>query len=480
MLVFFVFYPFLRIYLGSFYPFFVDDAYITLRYVNNLIQHDCFCYNINEHVLGITTLAFPYLLSILAFITKFQNLVFLTKAVNIFFECMACFAIYRIYTLVGINSLFSFLFSIALITNGSLLSGSVGGMETAFFAAACFWTVALIDRHPITAAIVSGLSFFIRPEGVILIIGQCLMYLFDKNRRRMIPFLLGLLLIYPLYIWIMFGSFVPESVAIKSMIYSKPFFALNYLFSSVNGIIPVAMIPQILKLLFVYGVAIYGMVRWDQRTYSFYLVIIFLFLFLLLYGLQNPTMWFWYTAPYVSFWSLFFFYGIFKIKGALLPRNDWILVALTVGVIILNINWVFFKKTFLYLYTERIGKYVEAVQKLQLGEGLDSKSSILTHEIGAIGYYSTAFIIDSVGLINPNLAHLGVIEKINGKYFKYGYATPSLIKATRPNFIMIQSHFITDELIKSESFKKEYVFLFEVEGSSIDDRSGNLVVYKRT
>ena len=146
---------------------------------------------------------------------------------------------------------------------------------------------------------------------------------------------------------------------------------------------------------------------------------------------------------------------------------------------LLQLRWTFFTEgTLIDRYTERTAIYEQLSRRLKEQEDLKSDQSILTHEIGALGYYSNAKIVDAVGLINPRLAPLAINQEAEAKH-KYGLATVSLLKATLPDYIVIQANFIPRKTREWNSFSNHYQLLFEEPNSAIDSDSGNVQVYRR-
>ena len=147
-----------------------------------------------------------------------------------------------------------------------------------------------------------------------------------------------------------------------------------------------------------------------------------------------------------------------------------------IALIAINLRWAFLADgTILTRYTDRVAGYAALVETLKTDHGLTPDKSILTHEIGATGYFSNAIIYDAVGLTDPELAPLGLVE-VNGRMGHGRCATKNIAKCN-PDLIIFQDTFFEEGLLESESFQAKYTFLFEVEDTFIPDLTRNRLVY---
>ncbi len=459
-------------------PYLLDDAYITLRYVENALQLGVLEYNPGERVFGITTILYPFLLIPLHALFPFAGLAALVMILNTFLE-FACFlALLHIFKQQGVQRAAAIGIALLVVSNGIFLSASHGGMETPLFCLLLLLAAALAVNHIGAAACCAGLALFTRPEGLLLMgVLFVLNLMHPRGKTAFIaPILAGLL--YMAFFYFGYHSFIPASVEAKRSFPQHAFFSAgSYMFQGMRAFIPLATLPIALRLLVICPIAVYGALKWPKKTPGFALLVAFPLLLWLLYALANPHMWFWYSVPFTVCASVFFFYGLFRIAGVCAHKKRHLAVTAVAVLIALNLRWAFLADgALLARYTSRVAEYHKVVETLEQDHGLTPKLSILTHEIGAIGYYSRATLHDAVGLTNPELAPLGLVEE-EGR-LKHGRCTVRNVARCQADFLLFQDGFFEAGLLESDAFQAQYKFLFEAEGTAIPGLTGNLLIFK--
>lgn len=107
-----------------------DDAYITFRYVENLVAGDGFVYNKGEHVLGTTTPLFTLLLSIVRVLGfKIEHA---SMLVSLMSSGLIAVVLYRFACSLRMGY-FAFAPVLMYILFPRLLVTDTAGMETSFF-----------------------------------------------------------------------------------------------------------------------------------------------------------------------------------------------------------------------------------------------------------------------------------------------------------------------------------------------------------
>lgn len=472
----------LRTYLGMVrFPLLVDDAYITLRYVQNFLVSGDLLYNPGEFIYGITTVLFPLLLIVLGTVTGSTDLVTITHVLNFVFEIGCYVVLVQLFLTQGLRLAAASCLSIMLVSTGLLLTASQGGMETPLFCMCLMLSGTTASRDIRVASAFAGMALFVRPEGILAIGIVALLSLKSQHFKTVWAMSALFGLSYAAFLYVGYGSVVPASVAVKKALPPPEyrFLASTQVFISPISFIPTSKIPYILSLLIVYGVVAYGVATWPRKTKSFFFLVTFPILYWLFYTLGNPHMWFWYNTPYGFFVGTFFVFGIYQLV-MFLPESKRlpVLVALCLVFTGLSVRIAFKQDgSVLALYMDRVNSYRNGILELEADHGLTKDSSILTHEIGAIGYYSGSKIYDAVGLINPQWASMGLTES-EGRT-RYGRCTARLVEQCAPDFILIQENLFEEGLTKDTRFTSNYDFLYPLDNSAIDDRTGNLVIYKR-
>lgn len=467
----------------------IDDAYITLRYVDNATDTGGFYYHANDHIIGVSTIMYPVILMLLKMIAPHVSLavdlVVITMALNITLEYLCVLVLVGFYRTLQVPLLAAIGLALVAVWHPLLLSSSQGGMETPLFVLWLLLALVYVDRSLTAAAFWAGMALLTRPEGSIAMAMVGLLALFrdgyfEINWRRNLPvfaILAGFVTAFLSFYIFGYGTLYPASVEIKHLIEPKAALHAFQTFLRTPGLlIPLGSIPWPIRSIIVLAGVIYGVVRWPKRDRALIFALGVSLLNFSLYSLANPPMWFWYSAPMVTLLGVIFFYGLY----ALVQRRVAIVLVACLVLVGLEIRWVYFTKgTLLDVYTHRVIAYHDIIAKLKKEYGLKDSDSILTHEIGAVGYYSKAHIVDAVGLVNPSLAHLGVVP-FGTPGLGYGRATKSLIDQTHPDYIIFQKNLFAPGVLDSEDFKENYHLLFDVPDTAIDPKSGDVSVYQRT
>jgi len=166
-----------------------DDSFITYRYAANLAEGNGLVYNIGERVQGITTPLWGVLLSVVHWLgLKVETVARLIGLVlDVTVVAIVLWYLRRSDSLVAVIALGLFAIDPYLAKTG------VGGMESSLFLLLSASAVhqACQERWS-SAAVLSALSYFVRPEALILS-GVLLIYAVIKTRRvPIVPVLSGL------------------------------------------------------------------------------------------------------------------------------------------------------------------------------------------------------------------------------------------------------------------------------------------------
>jgi arabinofuranosyltransferase len=229
--------------------FYHDDAYVSLRYVYNLLHGHGLVWNPGERVEGYSNFLMVLLTSLLGWLGV--NLVSASKAIGIgSFAGLCLFAAWYVRRKWFIEEGKSpiWLIPVAfIVTSLPLVIWSVGGLETVLFTALAsmgIWTFVLsLDRgarHAVVAGVLFALAALTRPEGFLLF-GVSLLYgliadggiVRERWRRAVwlvVPFL-ALVVPHLVFQVAYYGDFVPNTWYVKGgMTWDKFARGMNYLF----------------------------------------------------------------------------------------------------------------------------------------------------------------------------------------------------------------------------------------------------------
>ena len=214
----------------------IDDAYITFRYAQNLLNGSGFVYNPGEAVLGTTTPLYALLMAGMGLFFGGSQAPFPTLAllVNAIADGLTCLLLIRLADTLGYRRAGLAAAAVWAIAPWSV-TFSIGGMETSLLillGMATFYFYS-IDR-PVISALCGSLSLLTRPDALLLLIPLIIERIrrsMRSNRSHSSPLPVTIpeigVFVIPLAIWgafatAFFGNPIPLSVAAKSAAYHLP------------------------------------------------------------------------------------------------------------------------------------------------------------------------------------------------------------------------------------------------------------------
>ncbi|MBI3786400.1 MAG: hypothetical protein HY270_23680 [Deltaproteobacteria bacterium] len=471
----------------------LDDALITLRYARSVAAGAGFVFNLGEHVLGTTTPLFTLLLAALQRVTG-ADLLGLAYGT----ACVAHLGSVVVLALAGARCGFPLAGVAAAALSGLapiVLSSVVGCMETS-----CFIFVVLVGLSPLLPlasrwrATAVAAALLTRPEGalvVLLYLGELL-----ALERRVVARRAGLVVLLVLpwvtFATLYFGSPLAQSVHAKweTRFFRPPLLAAEqfwYLLVSlptaapriqIQSLVPVPfgtliasavplgvdlMTRRVLVLLLGAGVLVVsgvGAIGLWRRCAEARPMVLFVIAYIAAFCLARPPMFSWYLAPPQPILMLAFVAGAAILLAAVAGRfAPWLGAALVVLMVGLSV-WQ--SRRFLEAYpaTIRVRGYRAAVESLG-SAGRDPQTRIGAFEVGAVGYYSRATILDHDGLVSPELLGLDVVQ---------------VFERFHPDFYIAYEGAMA-KLLQAPAFSREYDLLASFPEYSY--QGADLVVYRR-
>ena len=479
----------------------IDDAFITFRYARNLVAGSGFVFNPGQHVLGTTTPLYTVLLALLAGLTRTTNYPWLALVVNTLADAATCLLLVALGEALsgrraaGLGA--GLLWAIAPMS----VTFAVGGMETSVFilllvaTATCYVT----GRNR-WAAVAAGLLLLTRPDGLLLVAPLGADFLVRRLRARQFPTAEALLFLATVLPWavfatLYFGSPIPHSVLAKTVAYrvdpvdglvnllqhyGTPFFEDQFL----GRFWPLVGFSLYLALGLFGGLAV---LRRESRAWP---LVLFPWLYFTAYAAARVLIFRWYLAPPLPFYFLLILAGLAKLLGdlarvagarirALARRLDPL--ALPVGLFALlsilawtprpdhgptepapQMAW-----HQLELYYRQVG--------VALGPRLTAGSLVAAGDVGALGYYSNARILDTVGLMSPEAT---AYYPLDPALYTISYAIPPrLILDQKPDYVVFLEVYGRLGLLHDPQFLSAYQ-LFQYIDTDIYGSHG-LLVYQR-
>jgi hypothetical protein len=401
----------------------IDDAYITYRYARNLLDGHGMVYNLGERVLGTTTPLYTILMAAFGSLFGGSSAPFpwISLILNTIADISTCLLLIKLgqhlgHQRAGITA--AALWAIAPMS----VTFAIGGMETSVFVALMTGTFYIYSRDkPVPAAFFASLSLVIRPDSLLFILPLIL----DRIRRILpwpqinpdgMPLSIseGIAFLLPSFCWYLFaalyyGNPFPNSITAKVVAYNLEsqegfvrllqHYATPFLGHLTLGHIWILIGMILFLTLFMIGS--YSAIRTRVTSWA---IFIFPITYFLAFSIVNPLIFRWYLTPPLPIYFLGILLGVDRISKDL--KKGFLFSIFSVGALLLTLNgWTltpdhgpkkpapemaFIKLELLY---EQVGK--------DLKDQIQPDEILAAGDIGALGYFTQAQILDTVGLISP-------------------------------------------------------------------------------
>ncbi len=478
----------------------VDDAYITFRYARNLVAGRGLVYNPGERVLGTTTPLYTFLLAGLALATGSRDFPTLALAVNALAGAASVGLLYGLGERFARHQAPAAAAALLWAVAPYSVSFAVGGMETdltvSLLLAAAYAHVA---GRPRVMAVLSALALLARPDTAILL-GLLWLALIKRVTRNSqpatlhVPWREGLLTLALLAPWLIFGTLafgspLTGSIAAKSVTYrlnpteglvrliqhySNPFFGEALLGHPwhFGGFV----VYLLLSLL--------GGLRAVRRNRSFWPLLAYPYLYLVVFAAANPLIFRWYLSPPLPFYFLLILTGVWVVAGdvAKLIRNSplAILALFTAAALVLTLNaWeqhpdhgpdrpapemAWFKLELLY----------DQAADVVLAHAAPG-DTLCAGDIGVLGYRTDLHVLDTVGLVTPQSRRYYPADP---DIYVINYAIPAdLVLALNPDYIVILEVYGRLGLLPDPRFQSRYRLLEKLEADIYG--SDGMLIFER-
>jgi hypothetical protein len=382
-----------------------DDAYIYLQYGRNIARGEGFSFNAGAPSYGITGPLWALLIAAGAKLNLDPYIV--AKTLDIVFAAFSIIAVLafafvlmrdRIYALVA-AWIFSF--------DAWFLRWSGSGMESSIGVLLVMLTLwYAYKKEYITSALVAGLLTLVRPEGMFLFVAvlvDCIVN--GKERTAVIRTVLASFLLYSvvvgswlLYSWMQFGAIVPN------IFLTKPTDG-NSLWNSILSNLRIIGATQCLMALFLIAGVIVAVRRSEWRTLredGFPLIWVLLVpLFYVVINVQVVSRYLLLILPVVVVYGI---WGIKRLEIASLvsPQRGLQILLLVAGLSLGQNQFIYRMWVVPHMETFELGAE-ECLKPIAywLRSNSAPGSSVLTPDIGMLGYISERTIYDMAGLVTP-------------------------------------------------------------------------------
>jgi len=455
----------------------IDDAYITFRYARNALEGLGLVYNPGEAVLGSTTPLYALLMAGLGLTSGGPHAPFPTLAwiANALADGISCWLLIRLASSFGERRAGIVTAAVWAIAPMSI-TFAIGGMETSVFVALMLGTLYLYSvERPVAAAFCGGLSLLARPDAV-LFLGLLALERFRRSlpSSRLNPLPLRITLKetlafgLPVAAWaafaiIVYGSPIPQSILAKATAYHLPpeaglirliqHYGTPFLEHLVFGTWWIAVGILLYPILF--GLGALAVLHRRPGTWPIFL---FPWVYLIAYSAANPLIFRWYLTPPLPIYFLGIFLGAERV-GRDIRRPNLPVALLAAAALILTLNgWTLRPDhgptqpapRMAYIQLELLYERVANDLRDQTNPG----QVLAAGDVGTLGYFTDARILDTVGLVTPISSTYYPLPESE---YVINYAMPAaLITDTRPDWLVLLEVYGRNTLLQDPTFLRSY------------------------
>lgn len=466
----------------------IDDAFITFRYSRNIVEGQGFVYNPGVHTLGTTTPLFALTMAGISAVTGGQDFPTYALVVSAIADSLTAVLLYGIARRAIENEYIAALPGVLWALSPMSVTFAIGGMETSLN---ILWMIAatwlyVTKRSPVALGVCAALGLLTRVDAGFWIAPLFLFQLGEtwlSNRGapllQRIPWRTWTAAALVLLPWIIFslayfGTPIPNSVTAKRyaylidpgsalialiQTYSTPFFEFDT-FGPLG-----AMVGAVVYL----ALSLFALAFAARKQSRLIPLLVYPWLYLMIFAVLNPLIFRWYKAPPMPALMLGIVVGVWSLLHRSLPRLAPVLVGLVGAVwIFTSVNgWVLHPDHGQDRPAPRMAWNALELLYQQMGEhlrddlGVTAQTRIASGDIGAVGYFSRATIVDTVGLVTPELTRYYPVDRALITSDQNYAIPPQLIYDTQPDYLVTMEGFVRAGLAQQDRFHAEYELITE-------------------
>jgi hypothetical protein len=468
----------------------VDDSYITFRYSRHLVEGNGFVYNVGERVLGTTTPLYALLMAAISRLTGREDYPWYALTVNAAADAGTCVLLFLILRRATGSRWAGALIGGMWAVSPMSVTFAIGGMETSV---AILWMVAAHEAYlrgrAVWVGVLAALGLLTRIDALIWIGPLFALQALEgspfarlifrparggsQGRAWRLPWRTWGTFVLVLAPWLAFstlyfGSPVPQTVAAKASVYVlQPGSAASFMLGRMatpfsewdtfggGGAVVSFAVYTALSLLGVWVVL--------RRVPHLLPFVAYPFLYFAAFAIANPLIFRWYLAPPIPPLMVVIMLGVWAFLGRAPRLQPVILSALAVVWGFTSINaWTLRPdhgpdRPAPRMAWHQIELYYEQMARALVDQyGVGPQTVIAAGDIGAVGYFTRAQIIDSIGLVTPAAMRYYPIPAemvVGGQNFA---VAPGLILDTKPDFLVVMEAHVRLGLEQDADFKRLY------------------------
>lgn len=459
----------------------IDDSFITFRYARNILEGNGFVYNPGERVLGTTTPLYTLSMVALGALSGGSDVPFpwLALGLNAIADALTCLLLWRLGSRLGLR--YAGLFAAAAWALAPFsVTFAIGGLETSLYVLLLTATAsAYLEQRRTAAALLAALAVLTRPDALILV-GPLVVDRLWRALRRDEPLQTAELaaLFLPVLAWVTFatlyfGSPIPHSVSAKTAAYQLPpkaglvrllqhyatLFHQHYFLGGAG--IAVGLVG--FTFLEIIG-AVYAWKRAPRlRAWLLYPL-----LYLGVFAAASPLIFRWYLTPPLPALFLLVLAGAERLLGGLLRESctairwrQWTALLLALPLLSLANAWALQPDhgperpapEMAYIQLELL--YRQAADRV--APQLQPGDVLAAGDVGVLGYYTGAHILDTVGLNSPQTLKYYPLPP---EAYAINYAISiDLILDEQPDWLVMLEVYGRNTLLQDARFLEAYTLV---------------------
>ncbi len=469
----------------------IDDAFITFRYARNLVEGDGFVYNLDERTIGTTTPLYTLLMAGISAVTGSENFPWFALTINAAADAGTAVLLVLLMTALTGSLVPGGALGLLWAVSPMSVTFAVGGMETSVV---IFWSVAAafayVRCHERALAVFAALGVLTRVDTLIWI-GPLFAHQFFvhwraacadgtlRDWRSWIPWrtwTIFIVLLIPWYAFSVayFGVILPQSIGAKEVAYhveqlsaltrflqhiATPFFE-NDTFGVPGIVVGIVLYPAL---------ALAGLLFVARRQPRLWPYLLYPWLYITAFSAANPLIFRWYLAPILPAYFFAIVCGVWGIAQAVTAtlHHPYVLRAATALVMAL---FTAFSLNAWTLHPDhgpttpapvmawhQIELYYHAMAGFLVERyGVGEDTLLAAGDIGAIGYFTHARILDTIGLVTPAVTTYYPLDPALYQDDDNYIVPPALIQDYQPDYIVFMEMFLHNGLEQDAAFAADY------------------------